>query len=159
MCVIFTLTISYFLLLFANQAMADTYTVTRVFDGDTVEIKTKQAKFKLRLADIDAPERNQAYGKKSRRALTQLCKERTVVIHVNLLGLDKYKRHLGHLQCNKIDAGTYLTAQGLAWHNAKYSHNPLTQEAERNARRNKLGLWKTNNPMPPWVWREKHPLH
>ena len=47
--------------------------ITYFYDGDTVKVKDAGREYKLRLTDIDAPERNQAYGLKSRRALMQFC--------------------------------------------------------------------------------------
>lgn len=48
--------------------------ISYFYDGDTVKIKDAGREFKLRLTDIDAPERNQTYGLKSRRALISFCK-------------------------------------------------------------------------------------
>jgi len=50
-----------------------TVNVDYVYDGDTVKIKDGKDSYKLRITHIDAPERNQHYGKKSRRALIKLC--------------------------------------------------------------------------------------
>lgn len=145
------------LLLLTTTSHADySYIVSNVYDGDTVELSNVNGKFKLRLADVDAPERNQPYGKKSRRALTKLCKNNKVTATAQILGTDKYNRYLGHLQCNHVDAGLYLINNGLAWHNAKYSSNPVTINAEAIARQKRLGLWKNKRPTPPWIWRQKH---
>ncbi len=145
------------LLITVASNAADSYIVTHVYDGDTVKLSNTDGEFKLRLTDIDAPERNQSYGKKSRRALTKLCKGNKIFVTAQILGTDKYNRYLGKLQCNNVDASLYLVEHGLAWHNAKYSNNPITQNAEHIARLNRLRLWKSKRPMPPWVWRQKHP--
>lgn len=129
--------------------------VEYVFDGDTVNIHQLTSEYKLRLIDIDAPEKNQPYGKESRRALIKLCMNQP--INVVLIGIDKYNRELGNLQCNQTDAGLYLVKNGLAWYNAKYSNNPKTMLAEKTARLNNLGLWKSKSPTPPWIWRQQNP--
>ena len=151
-----------FCLAFATASnAADHYVVSYVYDGDTVKLRPihlDSGEIKLRLTDIDAPERNQAYGKKSRRALTKLCKGTNTFVSAQLLGIDKYNRHLGKLQCNNVDASLYLVKQGLAWHNAKYSNDTRIANAASKAREQKIGLWKSKNPTPPWVWRQKH-LH
>lgn len=131
----------------------DTFTVSRVYDGDTVELKNANGKLKLRLTDIDAPERNQEYGQKARRALIQLCKGSDISINVELAGKDKYNRHLGKLQCNQTDASVYMAAQGYAWYNEKYSDNLAVKNAAATARRDGIGLWSADKPLPPWVWR------
>ena len=145
----------FFLTITANQAQAG-YRVTNVYDGDTVELAGNDGRLKLRLSNIDAPERNQAYGKKSRRALTKLCKGDKITVTAQITGTDKYNRNLGSLQCNQTDAAMYMVERGLAWHNAKYSNDLSTQNAEYVARQKRLGLWKSKKPMPPWVWRQKH---
>ncbi|HSH54648.1 MAG TPA: thermonuclease family protein [Methylotenera sp.] len=135
---------------------ADSYVVSYVYDGDTVKLSNHTGELKLRLTDIDAPERNQAYGKKSRRALSKLCKGKNTFVTAQILGTDKYNRYLGKLQCNHVDASLYLVEHGLAWHNAKYSNDTIISNAATKARQKKLGLWKSRNPTPPWVWRKIH---
>lgn len=137
-----------------------TYTVTYVYDGDTVKLQPldsigSQDAFKLRLTDIDAPESNQAYGLKSRRALIELCYGKNIIATVKISGTDKYNRTLGRLQCNTVDASLYLAERGLAWHYAQYSSDFEIYKAAKNARRLTLGLWADDNPIPPWVWRHQ----
>jgi endonuclease YncB( thermonuclease family) len=142
------------LLVSSTFSQAETaYTVSNVYDGDTVELKNADGKLTLRLTDIDAPERNQAYGQKARRALMNLCKGRDISIHVELAGKDKYNRHLGKLQCNQTYASLYMAEHGYAWHNEKYSDNLAVKNAAAAARINGIGLWSADNPIPPWVWR------
>lgn len=146
------------LLLLSATCMAnESYIVTHVYDGDTVELSGINGKFNLRLTDIDAPERNQAYGKESRRALTKLCKGKNISVNAQMLGTDKYSRSLGKLQCNHVDASLYLAEHGYAWHYAKYSSDVIIQNAAFLAREKGVGLWKRKNPLPPWIWREKYP--
>lgn len=144
----------------ANSYTQNTYTVTYVYDGDTVKLQALNSNaapepFKLRLTDIDAPERNQAYGLKSRRALIELCLGKHIIATVKMSGTDKYNRALGRLQCNNVDASLYLAERGLAWHYAQYSSDIEIYNAAKNARRLTLGLWADDNPTPPWVWRHQ----
>lgn len=155
MIVRFTLACLLFLVTTISQANSR-LVITHVYDGDTVELKKGQIKFKLRLIDIDAPERNQLYGKQARRTLSKLCKNDNIRVTVKISGIDQYQRHLGRLECNGLNAGLYLIKNGLAWHNAKYSSNPITLNAEKTARQKNIGLWKNKKPMPPWVWRKIH---
>jgi len=142
------------LLLSSTSSQAeDTYTISNVYDGDTVELKNADGRFKLRLTDIDAPERNQEHGQIARRALIKLCKGSDISINVELAGKDKYNRYLGKLQCNQTDASLYMAGHGYAWHNEKYSDNLAVKNAAAIARRNGIGLWSAENPLPPWVWR------
>ena len=145
------------LLLTTICAADESYLITKVIDGDTVELNNISGTFKLRLSDIDAPERNQAFGKKSRRALAKLCKGKNIRINAIILGTDKYNRYLGKLQCNHVDASLYLAEHGFAWHNEKYSNDPAIKNAAFLAREKKRGLWRGKKPIPPWIWRQQHP--
>ena len=129
--------------------------ITYFYDGDTVKIKDALSEYKLRLTDIDAPERNQAYGKTARRALIKLCKNAEV--HVYVSGLDKYQRSLGRLVCDNQDASVYMLKNGHAWFNRRYSMDYSLDILEQQSRMEKLGLWKRKNPTPPWQWRQNHP--
>lgn len=162
-------TIRFFLLIIglltcsASFAEETVYKVTYVYDGDTVKLRPIHSSkpnhaFKLRLMDIDAPERNQSCGLKSRRALIKLCQGKNVMVTAQISNTDKYQRSLGKLQCNHIDASYYLADHGLAWHYAQYSSNTAIYKAAKNARKLRLGLWADENPTPPWVWRHQH-LH
>jgi len=48
-----------------------------------------------------------------------------------------------------------LLAAGLAWHTPAYNTNPRLKQLEITACKNKAGLWKTSNPIPPWEFRKK----
>lgn len=132
-----------------------------MYDGDTVKLRPiasndSQDEFKLRLTGIDAPERNQSYGLKSRRALMKLCKGKNIIVAVQISGIDKYQRSLGKLECNGIDASYYLAEHGLAWFYTQYSSDTTIENAEKNARRHMLGLWADKKPIAPWNWRHEH---
>jgi endonuclease YncB( thermonuclease family) len=128
--------------------------ITHFYDGDTVKIRDEHRQYALRISDIDAPERNQKYGKQARRALMKLCKQAD--IEVSLKGVDKYQRDLGDLYCNGVSASGYMIEHGYAWYNVRYAHNGHLQNLENSARAEKRGLWKQKRPMPPWIWRQKH---
>ncbi len=135
-----------------------------MYDGDTVKLRPialndSQDEFKLRLTDIDAPERNQNYGLKSRRALINLCKGKNIIVTARISGTDKYQRFLGRLECNGIDASYYLAEHGLAWFYAQYSNDTEIENAAKNARRLMLGLWSDEKPVAPWHWRREHSHH
>ena len=129
--------------------------ITYFYDGDTVKIKDAAYEYKLRITDIDAPERNQAYGKKSRRALMDFCKNANVNVYIS--GVDKYQRRLGKLHCNNMDASVFMIQNGHAWFNKRFSMDYTLDFAEQGARKNGLGLWKAKQQTPPWLWRKNHP--
>jgi endonuclease YncB( thermonuclease family) len=83
----------------------------RPIDSDDPNVE-----FKLRLTDIDTPERNQYFGLKSRRSLMKLCQGKNNIATAQISGTDKYQRSLGRLQCNQVDANYYLAEHDFAWY-------------------------------------------
>lgn len=129
--------------------------ITYFYDGDTVKIKDAGYEYRLRITNIDTPERNQAYGKKSRRALMDFCDEAD--IYVAISGYDKYGRKLGMLLCNQQDVSKHMVKYGHAWVNKRYSKDYSLAVLQDKARESKLGLWQAKQQIPPWVWRKNHP--
>ena len=148
--------------------------VIKVADGDTITIRDEQgSKHRIRLAGIDAPEKDQHFGLESTQSLAELTSGKTVVIEYEKR--DRYKRIVGKvlvdppgevfcmaLDCvKKIDAGLEQIRRGLAWHYKKYQGEQSVEdrgtygEAEVGARGNLLGLWKDKKPVAPWEWRRK----
>lgn len=150
--IIFLLALSV-LLFFSFKAHAQVH-ISYVYDGDTVKVIDGQHEYRLRIKHIDAPERNQPYGKKSRRALIKLCQGTTVKVSVT--GTDKYQRKLGNLSCDAQDVALYMVKNGHAWFNNRYSSDLVLALKERAAREKRLGLWQAEAPTAPWDWRHQN---
>jgi len=61
-------------LAFSLSAWAEpTCKVAAVCDGDTLTVLVNRPQMKVRLAEIDAPERKQPFGEQSRQSLADLC--------------------------------------------------------------------------------------
>jgi endonuclease YncB( thermonuclease family) len=70
--------------------------VISVTDGDTVKILTSDNEiYKIRLSGIDAPEKRQAFGNKSKQALDDDIGGKVVSVEYNKL--DKYQRVIGKI--------------------------------------------------------------
>ena len=106
---------------------------------------------KVRLIEIDAPEKAQAFGNKSKQALAALVFGKDVEIEEH--GKDKYKRTLGRVVVNGVDANAEMVRQGYAWVYRKYSKTPELLRIEAQAKEAKRGLWADADPIPPWEWR------
>jgi endonuclease YncB( thermonuclease family) len=146
------------LLAAAGAASADTISgnVIAIHDGDTLTLVDKDKKrYRIRLAAIDAPERKQAYGTRSRNSLAEICFQKPAVVETT--EKDSYGRVIGKVSCAGVDANTEQVRRGMAWVNARSTlpNSPLP-EMEANARLRKLGLWAGEKPEPPWKWRERH---
>jgi len=153
--------ITLFLLVFLSlPASADSLTgkVVKITDGDTLYVLDANYKeHKIRLAGIDAPERKQAYGLASRKHLASLVAGKQVTVEYQKR--DRYGRIVGKVLLDGIDACLEQVKAGFAWHYKKYQHEQsaedrrLYADAEIRARDDRLGLWRENNPNPPWEYR------
>ncbi|WP_313958821.1 thermonuclease family protein [Aliarcobacter butzleri] len=127
--------------------------VVKVSDGDTITILTNEkVQYKIRLNDIDAPEKKQAFGNKSKDNLAKYVSGKTVTVKYDKT--DKYKRILGTVYYNGLNINLQQIKDGYAWVYKKYSNNSSYYEAEKLAKRNKKGLWVDNNPIEPWEFRK-----
>lgn len=149
------------LLLLSAPAHADEIAgmVFAVIDGDTVLFRadaprTTHTFFKLRLADIDAPESAQPGGEAATRALTGLALKRRAMADIR--AVDRYGRQVGRLSVDGVDAGTMLVRDGLAWASRIHPDYDLLA-LERVARTERRGLWAESRALPPWRWRATHP--
>jgi endonuclease YncB( thermonuclease family) len=138
--------------IFGALGHSQTYTgrITKVVDGDTYFFQTAKGTLKVRSFGIDAPEGNQPFGTESAAFLSRyLHKDATLVAHSH----DQYKRTLGTLFVDGQDINLLSVKGGYAWHYKRYFDDKQYAVAQDNARKNKLGLWKLSNPIPPWNWR------
>jgi len=141
------------------QAGTLTGRVVRVTDGDTIVVLGPgNAQHKVRLQGIDAPERGQAYGTKSKEHLSDSVAGKFVVVEYSKR--DRYERILGKVLLGGEDMNLEQIEAGLAWHYKKYQNEQTTvdrvkySDAEREARMERHGLWHDANPVPPWEYRQ-----
>ena len=125
--------------------------VVAVADGDTITVLHDKAQVKVRLTEIDAPEKAQAFGNRSKQSLTDLCLDKTAVLAEK--GKDRYGRTLARVTCNGTDVNAEQVRRGLAWAYTKYLTDPQIKVIEAEARAAKSGLWHDDKPVPPWEWR------
>ncbi len=128
--------------------------VVGIADGDTITVLDSQkVQHKIRLEGIDAPERGQAFGTKSREKLSDLVGDKDVV--VTWEKKDRYGRILGDVHVGDRLINLEMVQEGLAWHYKQYSKSKELAESEEEARRAKKGLWADKSPVPPWEFRKK----
>lgn len=125
--------------------------VIKISDGDTITVLSGKEQTKVRLYGIDAPEKKQDYGQRSKQFLASLIAGQ--VVEVEPKGKDRYKRTLGIIYYKGQDINAQMVLNGYAWAYVKYSRMYVDQE--KLARENKRGLWQSSNPTPPWVWRKR----
>ena len=128
--------------------------IVGVADGDTVTLLDSQKGLtKIRLHQIDAPEKKQDFGQRSKQSLSELIYGKTV--KVDVADIDKYGRTVGKIWSGAMDINLEQVKRGMAWVYEKYAEEPAYFAAERTARMNRTGLWNQPNPTPPWEYR--HP--
>jgi endonuclease YncB( thermonuclease family) len=143
-----------FLCLLSSSAAADiTGKVIAVNDGDTITIVHERQQIKVRLLEIDAPEKAQPFGNRSKQSLSNLCFGKTATLVSN--NKDRYGRTLARVYCNGIDANAEQIRLGMAWVYDRYVSDRELYKLQNEAKVNRRGLWHDENPIPPWDWRRQ----
>jgi endonuclease YncB( thermonuclease family) len=162
------------------NAHAETFSakVIVVMDGDTVMVLRESGqKLKIRLANIDAPEKDQPYGKQSRDSLLEMLGRKQV--QIDSRAIDKYGRVIGLVSVDGLDVNQAQVKRGYAWAGEGWQQRrsalrqPEKQASgpkraaggsdksyiglQAEARRAGLGLWVQEDAQPPWQWRKQHP--
>ena len=128
--------------------------VVAITDGDTIKVLDDLDKgvLKIRLNKIDAPEKNQAFGQKSKQYLSNLVFGKQVIIRFK--EIDRYGRILGLIYIDGVEVNLQMVKAGMAWHYAYYDKTPAYIEAEKKARASKVGLWIDPEPISPYEFRK-----
>jgi len=108
-------------------------------------------KMRVRLVEIDAPEKRQAFGKRSGQSLFQICMGKPARIVTQ--GIDRYDRVLGRVYCAGVDANAEQVRRGMAWVYDRYVTDTSLYVQQDDARGARRGLWADPRPVPPWAWR------
>lgn len=147
-----------------TQASKESYIgfVVGVSDGDTIELLTSDKRsLKIRLANIDAPEKGQPFGQRAKQELSDLIYRLTVTVKVK--DTDRYGRIVGQILYDgpgvegsgKADISAVMVSKGMAWVYEQYNDDPSLTMIEAQARAEKRGLWADTDPTPPWHWRKR----
>lgn len=132
------------------------YKVVGIKDGDTIELLKDGQTETVRLAEIDCPEKAQAYGKKAKQYTADMCFGK----YVKLRGdnkRDQYKRLVATVIIDDtLNLNRELLRAGYAWHFKRYSGNHEYALLEEKAREEGVGLWAGPEPLAPWEWRREN---
>ena len=161
---------SLFALCQVSQAAELRGQVIGISDGDTLTVlDAANSPHRIRLDGIDAPEKGQAYGTRSKDLLAALAFGKPAVVVWSKR--DRYGRIVGQVHVAASphcagadcppshDVGLALIEAGLAWHYKRYQHEQRAVErgryarAEDEARARRVGLWQDRHPVPPWEYR------
>ncbi|MCD0479097.1 thermonuclease family protein [Chryseobacterium sp. LC2016-29] len=130
------------------------YKVIGVKDGDTVEILMDGKPQVVRLSHIDCPEKKQPFGNNAKQFASDLCFGKKVKLSTGWKK-DRNKRLLAEIiLSNGKNLNKELVKNGFAWHYKKYSKDNSYDDLEKQAKKQKLGLWNDKMPTAPWEWRK-----
>lgn len=146
----------------ALHAAAFEARVTRVIDGDTLDVEASGGTQRVRLADIDAPERAQPFGRVCGRNLARLAEGRTVSVRpVAGRPIDRHGRIVAYVELDSVDLNLRQIETGCAWHAIEYAQGHQSREdfaryaaAQLRARRDRAGLWIDGDPVYPAFYRK-----
>lgn len=133
--------------------------VVRVVDGDTIVLEAGTERHRVRLAGIDAPEKNQPWGEASTRELRRQVAGRDVI--VDWAKKDRWNRLIGVIRLDGEDINLHMVDRGMAWHYKRYQAEQTPEDrklytaAEIAAQGARRGLWSDPEPVPPWEWRRR----
>ncbi|EIP2874176.1 thermonuclease family protein [Campylobacter upsaliensis] len=134
--------------------------VSKVIDGDTIELLAKTSKenpynhitkLKIRLYGIDAPELKQAYGKEAKEYLSALVLKQEVSLIIE--NKDKYDRFVGTIFLKGQDINKEMVKNGYAHAYESFSKKYLAEQAD--AKMFKLGLWQDEKAVKPSEFRKQ----
>jgi micrococcal nuclease len=142
-----------------------------VIDGDTVMVLREGGgkaaghppasplrggqKIKIRLANIDAPEKDQPFGKQSRDALLEMVGKKQVKIDSR--AVDQYGRTVGIISVDGRNVNQEQVKRGMAWAYSHYRSEKTYLSLQHEAQLARRGLWAQTRPQAPWRWRKLHP--
>ena len=136
--------------------------VVAVQDGDSLIVRPLRSRsderLRVRLFAIDAPELDQQYGHEARDCLRQLVGGRTDLM-MELAHTDQYQRQVAVLYYRRAgrsrSINRMMVEQGHArWYSNFGGQDLGLEQAERDARRRRRGLWAPNRQVAPWEHRQ-----
>ena len=134
-------------------------TVVGITDGDTIKaLCAGNEQMKVRLAEIDAPEKAQPFGTRAKQSLSDMCFGKQA--RITTQGRDRYGRTIGRIYCfspgvkMETDASAEQVRRGMAWVYDSYVTDSSLYQLQDEARGDGRGLWADSAPTPPWEWRK-----
>jgi endonuclease YncB( thermonuclease family) len=128
--------------------------VVKVTDGDTVVVlRAGNIQEKIRLAEIDCPEKSQAFGQRAKQFTLDKAAQKNVTVEVR--DHDRYGRTVGEVFLpDGKSLNRELVRNGYAWWYRRYSKDESLGELEAQARTARRGLWSDPAAVAPWDWRK-----
>jgi endonuclease YncB( thermonuclease family) len=138
--------------------------VLAVVEGETLLLlAADNSQHRIRLAGIDAPEKDQPFGDRSKQNLAKLTHGGG--IRANCPKRDSYGWQVCKVYVRGQDIGLRQVYDGMAWWYRAHAQDQSATDRQRyareeyEAREGKRGLWADPSPTPPWEWRAHRRKH
>ena len=95
-----------------GDGIADEFEVVHVVDGDTVDIMVDGFKIRLRLLDINTPERGKVGYQEAKQRMRELVLNRYVTVETQ--GWGRYGRTLAYIYIDGVEINQLMYCEGLA---------------------------------------------
>jgi endonuclease YncB( thermonuclease family) len=132
--------------------------VVKVLDGDSLLIRQNKKVYEVRLYGIDTPEYRQAYSNKAKQMTKRLTRGATVTVTPR--DVDRYNRIVALVESRGKLVNQELVRGGMAWVYNRYCTDTAVcsdfKRFEEQAKKAGRGLWRDQNPVPPWTWKRQH---
>lgn len=115
--------------------------VTKVIDGDTLELNSSE---KVRLLGVNAPEKGEPYYAEAKKRLEQLVLNKTVLMERDDEDRDRYGRMLRYVYIGDEMVNLVLLEEGYATLyvlQPNEAYETLFRNAEEAARASRMGVW------------------
>jgi len=128
--------------------------VTKVHDGDTINVALTSGPIRVRLDGIDAPELKMTAGEASREELSRLVSGKEVALEVQTQ--DRYGRLVAVVFVGAMNVNARMVEDGHAWAYRQYLRTETRYlcELENDARSRRRGLWSMDAWVYPPEWRK-----
>jgi len=128
-------------------------TVTKVNDGDSIEVALDSGPARVRMSAIDTPEYDQPYGPKSSAAMKAMLPVGSAV-ELEVVTQDQFKRLVATVWLvadgKRVNINEAMLREGHAWAYRRYMRETRFCDLEAEARDKKLGLWA--QPVSEWIY-------
>ena len=129
--------------------------MTKIIDGDSIKVRGADGKeYEVQIEGTDAPELKQEYGKESTEALKKMLFDSDV--RVSWKKKDNFERLLAQVYRGEKHINAEMIRSGNAWHFKRYNQSQALADLELEAKKEKRGLWKAENPIAPWDYRKEN---
>lgn len=131
--------------------------VLAVVDGNTLEIRDAEGDvYQIVLSGIDSPELEQEFGAQAKAFLEKIAMKKNVKVQME--GKDRWGNRLAVVWVKEdVDLRVELLKAGLAW-TAERNPIPTLENVRIEAQDKGKGLWTSNEPTPPWIYRRQQSM-